>query len=256
MREQVRWINAFLDTPGSQAFRLAAFWSAVTGHAVSSTGLGDHGELVALEPAGADAHLWLQEVDDAARVHLDLYVQDLDRAVAEATALGAEVTSTPRDGLVVLISPGGLPFCLVAHAGESRRAAPASWPEGASTVDQVCLDVTRDRYAAEAQFWRELTGWPVQPGITSEVYERLLSPDELPMQLLLQRLDEESGPTRAHLDLSAENRDAEVSRHEQLGALVVRRDEKWTVLRDPAGREYCVTVRDPAAWVRRSAYLA
>ncbi|WP_127783108.1 VOC family protein [Rhodococcus sp. X156] len=256
MNVPVRWINAFLDTPASQGEQLARFWSSVSGHAVSATPRGEHGELVPLEPVDADPHLWLQEVDDAPRVHLDLYVAGLDQAVAEATALGATVTSRPRDGLVVLTSPGGLPFCLVAHAGESRRAAPAPWPEGASAVDQICIDVARDRYDAEAAFWRELTGWPVQPRITSMVFERLVSPDELPMHLLLQRLDEESGPTRAHLDVAAADRDAEVRRHEGLGAEVVRRTEDWTVLRDPAGREYCVVDRDPADWVRRSARLA
>jgi len=42
--------------------------------------------------------------------------------------------------------------------------------------------------------------------------------------------------------------DAEVERHVGLGASVVRRvPGDWTTLRDPAGREYCVTGRAPRA---------
>jgi len=37
---------------------------------------------------------------------------------------------------------------------------------------------------------------------------------------------------------------AEVARHVELGAGVMRRvPGDWTTLRDPAGREYCVTAR-------------
>jgi Glyoxalase-like domain len=40
--------------------------------------------------------------------------------------------------------------------------------------------------------------------------------------------------------------DAEVQRHVELGARVVRRvPGDWTTLADPAGREYCVTGRSP-----------
>jgi hypothetical protein len=41
---------------------------------------------------------------------------------------------------------------------------------------------------------------------------------------------------------------AEVARHIELGAQVVREvPGDWTTLRDPAGREYCVTARSPFA---------
>ena len=50
---------------------------------------------------------------------------------------------------------------------------------------------------------------------------------------------------RAHLDLAADDRDAEVARHLALGATEVARARGWTVLTDPVGTTYCVTRRTP-----------
>jgi len=67
----------------------------------------------------------------------------------------------------------------------------------------------------------------------------------MPFRLLLQLLGEETGPVRAHLDLATTDRDAEVKRHEALGAERIARHEHFTVLRDPADSPYCVTDREP-----------
>lgn len=67
----------------------------------------------------------------------------------------------------------------------------------------------------------------------------------MPLRLLLQRRDDGDGPTRAHLDLTCDDPSAESFRHVALGATIERRHEFWTVLRDPAGRQYCVTSRNP-----------
>ena len=67
-----------------------------------------------------------------------------------------------------------------------------------------------------------------------------------PLDLLLQRLDREDGPTSAHLDLGTTDRVAETERHVALGARIVAEEEFWTVLADPAGLPYCITDRDPA----------
>lgn len=57
--------------------------------------------------------------DQQQQAHLDLYVADLDAAVAEASGLGASVLSPERptdhpagpQPFVVLASPAGHPFC-------------------------------------------------------------------------------------------------------------------------------------------------
>ncbi|WP_205473878.1 VOC family protein [Nocardioides sp. SYSU D00038] len=47
------------------------------------------------------------------QLHLDLEVDDLDAAVADAVALGAEPASyQPQDDVRVLLDPDGHPFCL------------------------------------------------------------------------------------------------------------------------------------------------
>jgi hypothetical protein len=49
-------------------------------------------------------------------------------------------------------------------------------------------------------------------------------------------------------DLACDDVPAEVARQVGLGAQVVREvPGDWTTLRDPAGREYCVTARSPFA---------
>jgi hypothetical protein len=51
--------------------------------------------------------------DQRAMMHLDLQVQDLDAAVADAVALGARVAEfQPQDNVRVLLDPAGHPFCL------------------------------------------------------------------------------------------------------------------------------------------------
>jgi catechol 2,3-dioxygenase-like lactoylglutathione lyase family enzyme len=51
--------------------------------------------------------------DQRPMMHLDIEVADLDAAVAEAVALGAQVADfQPQDNVRVLLDPAGHPFCL------------------------------------------------------------------------------------------------------------------------------------------------
>lgn len=230
----VRWITGFLDTPGTAA---EEFWQAVTSSGLSERRGG--GAFATLLPRDGDPYLRVQVVDDGpARTHLDLHTGDVPALAGRAVGLGA-VRVSAEDGLVVLRSPAGLLFCVVAWSGERVRPAPV----GASLVDQVCLDVPVARFEAEAGFWSALTGWPRRAAGLPE-FDFLVRPDGMPLRLLLQR----TGGTRAgmHLDLACADVPAEVARHVALGASVVRRvPGDWTTLRDPAGREYCVTARWP-----------
>ena len=65
------------------------------------------------------------------------------------------------------------------------------------------------------------------------------------MRFLLQRLEDDEGPVRGHVDLSALDRAAEVERHRGLGAREEGPGDGWTVMRGPAGHRYCVTDRAP-----------
>ncbi|MEU8233015.1 VOC family protein [Actinoplanes sp. NPDC048967] len=224
-------MTGFLDTPSRVA---EPFWQAVTGSGLSPR-RGPGGAFATLVPPGGDAYLRVQVVGDGpARAHLDLHVEDVAEQAARAVALGAAVVLDDGD-LVVLRSPAGLLFCLVAWAGEAVRPA-----GGRSLVDQLCLDVPVAGFDAEADFWAALTGWPRRAGSLPE-FDFLVRPDGMPLRLLLQRV---GGSTAGmHVDLACTDRPAEVAWHRELGAEVVAVHERWTTLRDPAGRAYCVTDR-------------
>ena len=227
----VRWVTGFQDSPSRVA---EPFWQAVTGSGWSAR-RGPGGAFATMVPAAGDAYLRVQVVGDGpARVHLDLHVEDVPGQADRAVALGAVVVHA-EDGLVVVRSPAGLAFCLVVWQGEAVRP-----PGGRSLVDQVCLDVPVGVFDAEADFWAALTGWPQRAGSRPE-FDVLVRPEAMPLRLLLQRLGD--GPAGMHLDLACADRVAEVAWHEQLGARVVAVRERWTTLRDPAGRVYCVTDR-------------
>ena len=236
------WASAFLDLPASSFASGVAFWREVTGFGLSPF-RGEHQEFATLVPPEGDDYLRVQRVQDGAGgIHLDLHVEDPRAAADEAVALGAEELAD--HGHVVLRSPGGLSFCMVSRPA-SRRPPAATWPAGTrSQVDQVCLDIPSNGYDDECGFWTALTGWP-QTKTSLPEYSRLAKPDENPLRFLLQRLGEQSGAVRAHLDLAAEDRVGEVNRHATLGATVVSEMEYWTVLRDAVGTTYCVTVRQP-----------
>ena len=119
-----------------------------------------------------------------------------------------------------------------------------------SLLDQVCIDVPAPSFDAECAFWAAVTGRELRDSPTHAEFRRLLRPQGQHLELLLQRLREDTGDVRAHLDWSTSDREAEVARHERVGAKVVAEHGHWTVLTDPLGREYCVTDRRRSTPVR------
>lgn len=238
----VGWVTAFIDTDEDRAPDVERFWCAVTGSLLSAR-RGDRDEFATLLPPDGDPFLRTQTVVQSppGGMHLDLHTHRVDDLAARAEGLGAEA-SYHESGYVVLGSPGGMTFCIVGHPG-GQRPGPVPWTGGRSLVDQVCLDIPPSRFDAEVTFWAELSGWAQTQKADQSEFARLARGDGLPLQLLLQRLDDEQPVVTAHLDLACDHRDAEVDRHVALGASLVRRACGWTTLRDPSGREYCVTDR-------------
>jgi hypothetical protein len=239
------WMSAFLDLAPGSFDAGATFWSRVTGYDVSPR-RGARDEFATLVPGQGDDFLRVQELEEGSgRLHLDLHVDDPTDEAGRAVARGAVVRHESAHGYVVLDSPGGLTFCFVRHQA-SERPPPAVWPGGhRSLVDQVCLDIPPSSYDVECAFWRDLTGESLVPSSVSEQFQALTRPPDQPLRVLLQRLDDEQARVAAHLDLSTSDRDLEATRHEELGATVVGRHERWTVLTDPLGQAYCLTDRDP-----------
>lgn len=245
MSLEVIWLSVFADVPAARLATAAAFWTAVTGTTAADP-KGKDAEFIPLVPPEGDGFLWLQRVGRGdGGWHPDLHVRDVVAARRLATDCGARVVAEVAD-LLVLHTPAGQPFCLVGDDRPQRRRPPVpQWPSGHSLADQLCLDIPAARYDEETGFWTALTGWSSGTTDRSE-FRRLNPPGALPVQFLLQRLGaDDTAGARAHLDMSADDPDAEVARHEGLGATTSRVTEGWTTLADPVGLTYCVTRRRP-----------
>jgi hypothetical protein len=92
-----------------------------------------------------------------------------------------------------------------------------------------------------ASFWAEALGY--QRRALWDPFTGLKDPSGRDPHLTFQQVRDQR-PDRLHLDLYAEDPNAEAERLVRLGAARVRRVEEgdtwWEVLRDPAGNEFCV----------------
>lgn len=106
--------NITIDT--NDLASAAAFWRAVTGYTVASSG---EGTTYLQAPDSNGPGLSLQLVPEPRtgknRLHLDLFTTDLAAEVTRIRALGAaEVKRHDNDGWVVLADTDGNQFCIVA----------------------------------------------------------------------------------------------------------------------------------------------
>jgi predicted enzyme related to lactoylglutathione lyase len=113
---------------------------------------------------------------------------------------------------------------------------------------QRSLSVVLDCSAPEklAQFWAPALGYN-DAGWEHEPYVILIGESlERPL-LILQRVPEpKSGKNRLHIDLYADDIEAEATRLEGLAARRLKQepydehDARWIVMADPEGNEFCV----------------
>jgi predicted enzyme related to lactoylglutathione lyase len=96
---------------------------------------------------------------------------------------------------------------------------------------------TRDLDSA-AQFWSAALGMERQPlpGAEGEKYQQL-SDSNLDLHVEVQMV---SHPSRVHLDVEADDVEAEVRRLEALGAKRIEQVSSWWVLEAPTGQRFCV----------------
>ncbi len=194
-------------------------------------------------PAIGDAYVKIQGVDGTGGGHLDLVTDDVLALTEHAIGLGADVVTRHVDWYV-LRSPGGQLFCITPWHREIVRPTIVTSPDGvASRLDQIAIDVSPARFDSETAFWPEVTGWPAHTGSRTE-FHVVQQPADLPVRLLIQRVDEDR-PTSMHHDLACADVPAIRAWHERLGATYVADGPRWTVMRDPAGGVYCLTARSP-----------
>jgi hypothetical protein len=144
-----------------------------------------------------------------------------------------------------MLSPGGLPFCVLASRPRGR-VAPVRWPDGhRSRLVQICLDSPPDLHEAEVAFWQAATDWRWSPSQNPPFAGKLYGHTNV--QFLLQELGPDDGATctRAHIDLGTDDLEAEAARLVALGAVRRWDGSGWISLADPNGMLFCTTGNPP-----------
>lgn len=103
------------------------------------------------------------------------------------------------------------------------------------------IDCQTGDLASAAGFWSQALGMEIQalPGEEGEKYVRLVDPSDA-MHIEVQSV---SHPSRVHLDIEADDIDAEVHRLEALGAKRIQQVHTWWVMEAPTGQRFCVVRR-------------
>jgi len=92
------------------------------------------------------------------------------------------------------------------------------------------------------RWWQQALGWVVVDE-TPDVFEIRPTTDKLPGLLFVRVPESKTVKNRLHLDFRPEDRDLEVDRLLELGAVRVdvgQGERPWIVLADPEGNEFCV----------------
>jgi hypothetical protein len=112
------------------------------------------------------------------------------------------------------------------------------------TVEQLCLDCTDPDLLS--RWWQSLIGGECAVDDDGDVHLEGGS-----IALLFVKVPEKKGvKNRLHLDLRAANYDEAVRRAVVLGASAaddIHVSERWKVLRDPEGNEFCILRPRPTA---------
>ncbi len=99
------------------------------------------------------------------------------------------------------------------------------------------VDVPSELAGATESFWSAATGWPTGTPWTNHPEFVSLQPPEASPYVHVQRI---GGAPRVHIDLLADDIDAEAARLVELGAQRRRRFEWWQVMSSPAGLPFCL----------------
>lgn len=243
------WLHAVIDVPATSHERTARFWSAALGWPVSEP-WPHHYELRSFEPSDGDSYVHLQRAATRPRIHLDIESQEPGSVTSHALAYGARFVADRGDWRT-LVSPGGLPFCVIG-AREHTAPGPVRWPDGhRSRLVQVCIDSPEGVHDDEVTFWTDLLWGRWAPSHDSEFAGKWHDDEGSPLQLLFQRLEEADGPVRAHLDLGTDAMAAEVARLLAIGASDRALGRGWHTLGDVNGESFCVTGNSPAQTLTR-----
>jgi predicted enzyme related to lactoylglutathione lyase len=103
-----------------------------------------------------------------------------------------------------------------------------------SRLGCLVIDCRADEVAEAARFWGTALGGEVE---MDEDGKYATVSEQGDMKVLVQAVDHEP---RVHLDIEADDKEAEVARLEAAGATVVARIKRWIVMEAPTGHRFCV----------------
>jgi hypothetical protein len=105
-----------------------------------------------------------------------------------------------------------------------------------SRLSTFVIDCKSDDVDEATEFWSKALGRKVKKLEDWDKYRELESKQDEPL-LLVQAVDHDS---RIHLDIEADDLEAEVKRLEALGAKRVGFVKRWWVMEAPTGQKFCV----------------
>ena len=115
------------------------------------------------------------------------------------------------------------------------------------------IDCNTDDHVAAVDFWSQALGYPVKERYVDDgtEYTSLAgTPAELHVEV-----QKVGHPSRVHLDIEADDIEAEVARLEALGAKKVAWVKRWQVMEAPTGQRFCVVkMREPDKGVPPNAW--
>ena len=111
-----------------------------------------------------------------------------------------------------------------------------------SRLGGLIIDCETDNLDEAERFWTRALGYDSEtsPDPADEGYVAFkTAPDE--PYISLQKVNH---PSRVHIDIEADDVEAEVSRLEKLGAKKVEKVRTWWVMEAPTGHRFCVVVAE------------
>lgn len=104
----------------------------------------------------------------------------------------------------------------------------------------LIIDCHTDDLDGAADFWSAALGYPKKAPADEKncPYVELVTPDSDPY-FAVQKVDHSS---RVHLDIEADDLEAEAARLESLGARRIGKIKTWIVMEAPTGQRFCVVV--------------
>lgn len=108
-----------------------------------------------------------------------------------------------------------------------------------SRLSTLLIDCQTDSLDAAIDFWSQALH--LEPSPETSPDGRYWTLRGGPIDVLLQRVE---WPSSYHVDIEADDVDAEAGRLEALGATRKRKLGGWWVMRAPTGHDFCVVPRD------------